>query len=136
MTATERYDAFVSYAHEQQDLVDRMQRDVERFAKPWWRSRRMRLYRDRTTMTATPDLWGTIVAAMEMSSKLVVVLSPAATASRWVNQEIEWWLGTAAESKCGTDYDTKPVSKSASDLVLVLVLVDGELEWGVARGTK
>ena len=109
---TALYDAFVSYAHEQKDLAAALQRGVERFAKPWWRSRVLRLYRDRTTMTATAEVLGTLDEALQASGKLVVILSPDAAASKWVNHEVGWWLK----------------HKSAADLVLVLA--DGELKWG------
>ena len=93
-------------------LATALQHGVERFAKPWWRSRALRLCRDRTTMAATADLLGTIEAALQASGKLVVILSPAAATSEWVDREVAWWLG----------------HKPPSDLVLVLA--EGELEWG------
>ncbi len=133
MSPAQRYDAFVSYAHSQHEVVERMHHDLERFAKPWWRSRSTRLYRDRTTMPAEPSLQRAIFSAMALSSKLVVVLSPAAAASAWVNQEIAWWLGTEQPPHQGGAGSSVSLGKTAADLILVLV--DGELGWRNGRWT-
>lgn len=46
------------------------------------------IFRDREELSAAPDLGTLITAALEKSLFLIVVCSPAAAASRWVNEEI------------------------------------------------
>src|SRR6185295_13311448 len=43
-------------------------------------------------LTASPDLWGKVTDAMERSRYMIVVLSPPAVASAWVNKEVAHWL--------------------------------------------
>ncbi|HVH21326.1 MAG TPA: toll/interleukin-1 receptor domain-containing protein [Pseudonocardia sp.] len=112
------YDAFISYAHDdhQAGVVSELHRRLERFAKPWWKARDMQVYRDRTAMGAAPDLWDTIVDAMTVSGWMIVIASPGANRSSWVNREIEWWLAH------------KP------DRPPILALVDGNLAWSARDG--
>ena len=86
------YDAFVSYSHAADDLLaPRLQAGLQRFAKPWWRRRALRIFRDESSLSASPHLWASIVTAMEGSAWFVLLLSPDAASSPWVNQEINWW---------------------------------------------
>ncbi len=114
-TGLQRYDAFISYGHgTRQGLVDDLHTRLERFGKPWYRARSLRVFRDRTAMAAGTDLWGAIVEAMTMSSWLVVVASPESATSEWVNREIEWWL------------------RHKDARTVLVVLVAGELRWSGA----
>src|SRR6478609_8139263 len=54
--------------------------------------RALRVFRDSTDLTASPDLWGKVTEAMDRSRYLIVVLSPHAAASKWVNKEVSYWL--------------------------------------------
>jgi hypothetical protein len=70
------------------------------------------VFRDDTDLTASPNLWGSVTEAMDRARFMIVVLSPQAAASYWVNREIEYWL----ENR-GADQ-------------LLLVVAQGRLEWG------
>ena len=90
---TATYDAFVSYSHAADDLLaPRLQSGLQRFAKPWWRRRALRVFRDESSLSANPHLWSSITDAMDRSAWFVLLLSPDAARSEWVNQEIEYWL--------------------------------------------
>ena len=52
----------------------------------------LRVFRDTTDLAANPDLWGKVTDAMDRSRYLIVVLSPRAAASEWVNKEVAYWL--------------------------------------------
>ncbi len=49
----------------------------------------MRVFRDDANLDANPDLWGNIAAAIEASSTVVLLASPASAASSWVQREID-----------------------------------------------
>jgi WD40 repeat protein len=90
---TSRYDAFVSYSHGQdQALAQALQSELQRFARPWYRPRALRVFRDQTNLSASPGLWRSIEQALKQSSWFIFMASPASAKSRWVQQEVKWWL--------------------------------------------
>jgi len=51
------YDAFVSYSHAADDLLaPRLQTGLQRFAKPWWKRRALHIFRDESSLSASPHL--------------------------------------------------------------------------------
>lgn len=107
------YDGFMSYRHSvrQSTIARALQRGLHGFAKPWYRVRAVRLYRDETNLGARPDLWGAIEIALDRSRFLLLMASPEAAASPWVEKEIAHWLRTKGE---GT---------------LLIVLTNGVIIW-------
>lgn len=98
VTTTERrstaiaYDGFVSYSHAADGLLaPRLQSGLQRFAKPWWKRRATRIFRDESSLSANPHLWSSITDALDASAWFILLLSPAAAESSWVTQEIEYW---------------------------------------------
>ena len=90
---TDRYDAFISYSHQGAEAVSKaLQLDLERYGKPWYRQRRLRVFRDKTDLAASPHLWPTIVEALARSDWFILMASPEAHASSWMNQEVDWWV--------------------------------------------
>ena len=69
-----------------------IQRGLHRIGRRIGQLRALRVFRDSTDLTASPDLWGKVAEAMDGSRYLIVVLSPAAVASKWVNKEVAHWL--------------------------------------------
>ncbi|WP_369217781.1 TIR domain-containing protein, partial [Streptomyces flavofungini] len=65
---------------------------VEHFGRPFYRSRDLRTFRDKTNLTASPHLWRDIEKALSESAWLIVMASPKAADSPWVCKEIQWWL--------------------------------------------
>ncbi len=89
---TTAYDGFISYSHAADDLLaPRLQSALQRFAKPWWKRRAVRIFRDESSLSANPHLWSSITEALDTSGWFVLLLSPDAAESEWVNQEIEYW---------------------------------------------
>ena len=87
------FDGFISYSHAADGLLaPRLQSALQRFAKPWWKRRALRVFRDESSLSANPHLWSSITEALDGSSWFVLLLSPDAAASLWVNQEIEYWV--------------------------------------------
>lgn len=115
------YKAFISYSHATDGkLAPALQSALHRFAKPWWRLRSMRVFRDRTNLAANPHLWPSIERALSDSEYLLLFASPQSAASHWVAQEVTWWLTQSAHSR--------PLDR------LLILLTDGELVWDRAAG--
>ncbi len=90
-----RYDAFVSYSHAADDLLaPRLQEGLARLAKPWWRRRSLRVFRDRTGLSANPGLWSSIESAIDDSKWFILLASPESSESPWVEREVSHWLAT------------------------------------------
>ncbi|UCD82371.1 MAG: TIR domain-containing protein [Desulfobacterales bacterium] len=107
-----KYKAFISYSHAADGkLAPELERGLKRFAKPWYRLRAMRVFRDQTGLALTPELWPTILKALEDSENFVVLASPKAAESRWVRKEIEHWHANRDPRR------------------MYIVLTDGELQW-------
>ena len=85
------YDAFISYSHSLDGkLAPALQSALQRFAKPWYRLRSCRVFRDQTQLTASPALWQSLEQALSASRYFVLLASPEAARSPWVNREIEF----------------------------------------------
>jgi hypothetical protein len=55
----------------------------------------VRIFRDKTNLTANPDLWSSIEQALVNSEYLLVMASPQAGHSQWVPREIEDFYANA-----------------------------------------
>jgi WD40 repeat protein len=104
------YDAFMSYSHALDGrLAPVLQAELERFGSPWYRPRVRRVFRDNASLSANPQLWSAIETALGSSRWFVLLASPAAAASEWVDREVQWWLDNRSSDH------------------LLIVLTDGEL---------
>jgi len=93
MPSTAGYDAFISYSRRQDGwLAPALQGGLERFAKPWYRVRGLRVFRDKASLAASPELWGSIETALRDSRWLILLSSREAAQSSWVDREVAWWL--------------------------------------------
>ncbi len=87
-----RYDAFISYSHAADgQLAPALQKALQRMAKPWYRRRSLEVFRDETGLAVDPHLWGAIVRALDDAEWFLLLTSPQAAKSVWVNREIEHW---------------------------------------------
>jgi len=87
------YDAFISYSHaKDKPIAAALQPVIQKLGKPWYRRRGLRVFRDDTSLSATPQLWPSIEQALSQSRFLLLLSSPEAAASPWVAKEIEYWL--------------------------------------------
>lgn len=78
-------------------------------------SRALRIFRDDTGLAVTETLWPAITDALDQSAFLILLLSPRAAESEWVNREVEHWR---------THCPGRPV---------LLVLAEGECHWDSDR---
>jgi hypothetical protein len=107
-----RYDAFLSYSHAGDDrLAPALQAGLHRFAKPWYRLRSLRVFRDDASLSADPALWVAIERALASSEWFLLLASPEAARSEWVEKEVAWWLSHRGPAR------------------LLVILTAGELAW-------
>jgi tetratricopeptide (TPR) repeat protein len=106
------YDAFISYSHaKDKPIAAVLQSVIQTLGKPWYKRRALRIFRDDTSLSATPHLWPTIEIALSESRYLVLLASGESARSQWVGKEISYWLE----------------HKSAD--TLLIAVTDGELSW-------
>jgi tetratricopeptide (TPR) repeat protein len=87
------YDAFISYSHaKDKPIASALQSAIQRLGKPWYRRRVLRVFRDDTSLSATPGLWPAIEQALTNSRFLILLASPEGAASPWVTKEVSHWL--------------------------------------------
>lgn len=108
-----RYAAFLSYNHRDRKTAIWLHRALETYRIP----RHMRgrasalgelgarlppVFRDREELAASTDLGSAVRAALEQSDSLIVICSPSAARSRWVNEEIRTFaaLGRRNRIQC------------------------------------
>lgn len=110
-----KYDAFISYSHaKDRSLAASLQTALTRFGKRWYQPRALKIFRDASSLAATPGLWTAIETALGEARRFVLFASPTSAASEWVAKEIEWWLQHRSADK------------------IFIVLTDGKLEWDAA----
>lgn len=111
------YKAFISYSHgTDYGFAVALEAALQRFALPANGQPAIRLFRDASNLSATPELWPTIQEALEGAEFLVLIASEESAKSRWVNQEVEYWR---AHGQPGH---------------LVLALTTGKILWDGERG--
>jgi DNA-binding beta-propeller fold protein YncE len=86
------YDAFLSYTRSDRPVVGGIQKGLHHIGRRLGQLRALRVFRDDTDLTASPDLWGRITDALDRSRFMIVTLSPRAAQSHWVNKEISYWI--------------------------------------------
>jgi WD40 repeat protein len=90
-----QYDVFISYSRDDGRLAAAIQRGLQRIAHPWYKRAIIRVVRDVTTMSTGPDLRQAVLDYLDDSRNLIVIGSPSAARSPWVNREISHWRGTS-----------------------------------------
>lgn len=111
------YNAFLSYSHsEHARLAGDVQRVLHSIARPWYRLRAVRVFRDKSSIAPTESLWNSIVEALQSAEFFLLLASPGAAESPWVAKEVEWWL------------------KHRGTHNFILVIGGGTVAWEMARG--
>ncbi|ALN61909.1 WD domain, G-beta repeat family protein [Lysobacter antibioticus] len=110
------YKAFISYSHAADGkLAPAVQRALHRVAKPWYRLRTMRVFRDQTNLAASPRLWTSIESALKETEFFLYMASPTAAQSPWVQKEVDWWL------------------KNRSPERFLILLTEGDIAWSEVK---
>ena len=107
-----KFAAFISYSHATDgELGPLLQEGVEKFAKPWYRSRARRVFLDNSSLAAESDLTRAILDGLAQAGNFLLLASPASAKSTWVRKDVAWWLENRDPAK------------------LFVLLTDGEAVW-------
>jgi hypothetical protein len=110
------FDAFISYSHAADGtLAAALQQGLHRFAKPLFKLRAIRVFRDETTLAMTPSLWPDIEKALRDSRFFILMADPLSARSEWVQKEVACWLGMERAEN------------------ILIVWTGGEVVWNKAR---
>ena len=113
------YDAFISYSQRGDRAVARALRAaIQTVGKPWWRVRNLNVFLDATSLSAAPGLWDTLTDKLDRTRYLILLASPDAAASAWVDKEVAHFIGP----------DGAGLSR------LLIGLTEGDLSWDAAAG--
>jgi WD40 repeat protein len=86
------YAAFVSYSRKDEAVTTALRYNLQRFGKRWFELRALRVFLDSAGVRAGEPVWDELHAAMEASGFFLLVASPYSASSKWVNDEIAYWL--------------------------------------------
>ena len=113
MTDRTKYKAFISYSHGDDKWAAWLHKSLESYRPPKRLigevtdfgpipKRMSPIFRDRSELSTATDLGGVLNEALEQSASLIVICSPSAAKSRWVNEEILAFkrLGQASRIFC------------------------------------
>ncbi len=111
------FDAFISYSHSDcGNLAPSIQKAIENLGKPWYMLKRnLTVFRDETNLSASPELWNSIINAIDNSENLILLASPLAKESHWVNKEIEYWFSKERSGK------------------LYIIKINGDIIWNYTK---
>lgn len=110
------FNAFISYSHSADDKFAPLLQDaLQKFAKPWYKKRNLEIFRDESSLSASPHLWENITKALDRSEYLILLASSLSENSHWVNEEVKYWL------------------KHKSVETILLVLTEGEISWDIGN---
>ena len=94
-----KYKAFISYKHvSATTFASNLELALKAYAKPIHRAP-MPIFRDEKYLRAAIDLPGAIQDALEASEFLILLASPEAAESRWVQREVSQWCATEGRRK-------------------------------------
>lgn len=105
-----RYRAFISYSHRDEAFSGRLHRRLESYRPPrnafadrdpgsGAKDRIRPVFRDQEELASSDSLSNVIETALDESEVLIVLCSPAAARSRWVNEEIAYFRRNHPERK-------------------------------------
>ncbi len=94
-----QYKAFISYSHKDTDIAEQIHKELEHYKVPGRlvgkstsvgviQKKLGSFFRDREELPVAEDLTTEVKKALENSEFMIVLCSPSAAASRWVNREI------------------------------------------------
>jgi tetratricopeptide (TPR) repeat protein len=123
----QHYKAFLSYSHRDREWARWLHRALERYRLPkslrngGLPPRLAPIFRDRDELPTASSLSAAVNTALDQSESLIVICSPAAAESRWVNEEIRAFrrLGrgdrvfcfiVAGEPNSGDDHECFPAA--------------------------
>lgn len=145
---TPAYRSFISYSHTDERWAAWLHRSLESYRVPGKLvgtqtqlgkvSQQLRpIFRDRDDLSSASDLSTTVKAALANSESLIVICSPTAAASQWVNEEIREFvrLGKQARILC-VIVDGDPASTEADTRCFPPALAEAGLHEPLAADVR
>jgi len=133
-----RYKAFISYSHRDEKWARWLQRSLESYRVP----RRIvgtegrygkvppklaPVFRDREDLSSASDLSASVKQELAASETMIVICSPAATASPWVNEEILYFRSLGRDEKIlALIVDGDPQSRDPMQQCFPSALIEGQ----------
>lgn len=107
MALMERYDAFISYSHveDNAEIAEALHKKLERYRIPsqiqkiTGKKKIERVFRDKEELPLSANLTENIYTALDNSEYLIVLCSPESRASQWVQREIEYFAGVHGKER-------------------------------------
>jgi MTH538 TIR-like domain (DUF1863) len=119
-----KFDAFISYSHQDcGSIAPAIQSGIQTIGRPWYQLKRnLNIFRDETNLSVTPELWSRITDALDNSKTFILFASPIAATSKWVSDEIVYWINKKDES--GESQGLKNI---------FIVQAQGDIEWDAGK---
>ena len=74
------YDVFISYSHAtERPVAIALQKALSQFAKPWYKLRALRAFRDDASLSANAALWPAIQKALDDSKHFLLLANSTGT---------------------------------------------------------
>ena len=105
------HDAFIHTVTRPTATSPSLEADLQRFAKPRYQIRALRIFRDASNPEPVAHLWSGISEALASASHVIYLASPQAAASKGWRKEVEYWL------------TNRDVAR------LIIVVTDGDISW-------
>ena len=133
-----RYKAFISYSHQDEKWARWLQSTLERYRVPGRLvgktgargavpARIRPVFRDREDLSSASDLTAELLTVLERSETMLVICSPAAASSRWVNEEIRQFRKSGREEQIfALIVDGDPAAADGPDACFPPALVESE----------
>lgn len=136
--SSDGFDAFISYAREPSTpLASQLQTSMERLPSRGM-LRAMRVFRDDQSMARNTSLWSTIERGLRESSHLILLVTPQAAASQYVDKEIQWWVEHKGSANILLVHQRGPLAwdRSTNDFLHPRQRGAAGLARGLSRGTS
>ena len=98
----ERYDAFISYSHDDAEVAARLAQRLRTYRPPRGVAvsrRKLRVFRDVERLTTHPSLDDALTERIRAADHLVLLASPSSAASVYVDKEVATFLERADRTK-------------------------------------
>jgi hypothetical protein len=113
-----------------------LQQDLERFGKPLFKPRMMRIFRDATNLAATSDLTDSLCQAIDSSTFLILLARPESAQSKWVGKEIEHFIGKSESAALPLGSEAPDTQKARLSRLICLITGGYHLFEAVPKGTE
>ncbi|MBL4663534.1 MAG: toll/interleukin-1 receptor domain-containing protein [Flavobacteriaceae bacterium] len=90
----DQYNAFISYSHDDSAFAERISKRLRRYRAPKKTGlhKKLKVFRDVERLTANSDLSDALTERLKASEKLILLCSPSAATSQYVDEEVTTFM--------------------------------------------